>query len=159
MRVETIGGVPRAVAISADHEARAALATRFDLLALDTLDAALSVWRDGGAIRVAGRVSARGFQPCGLTAAPVNFAVDEEVALRFATLATDDDEIELSDDDLDTLPLEDDTIDLGEIAAQSLGLALDPYPRAPDADAARLVTPEDEVVPLRRPNPFDILKA
>ena len=41
----------------------------------------------------------------------------------------------MNDEDLDTLPLEDERIDLGETVAQSLALNLDPYPRAPDADA------------------------
>jgi len=46
-----------------------------------------------------------------------------------------EDEIELSDEDCDLLPLENERIDLGETVAQTLALNLDPYPRAPDADA------------------------
>ena len=33
-------------------------------------------------------------------------------------------------------PVTEDTIDVGEIVAQALGLALDPYPRAPGAEPA-----------------------
>ena len=155
---DTVGGTPRALTIGASPAERVALAARFDLLSLDAFEAALSVWRDGDAIRVAGRVTARGFQPCGLSGAPVNFAVDEPVAVRFATLAVDGDDVELSDADLDTLPLDDDGIDLGEVAAQSLGLALDPYPRAPDADAGGAVLAEADFAPAARPNPFAVLK-
>ena len=36
----------------------------------------------------------------------------------------------LADADLDTETLDGDVIDLGEIAAQALALALDPYPRS-----------------------------
>ncbi len=56
-------------------------------------------------------------------------------------------EVELAGTDLDVLPLEGDALDLGEAVAQSLGLALDPYPRASDevrAAAARFVLSEAE---------------
>ncbi len=158
VRADEIGGAPRTIDIAASESERAALAQRFDLLTLDALDAAFSVRRDGGVVRVTGVVRARGFQPCGLSGAPVNFCVDEPVDLRFAEIAAPTGEIELSDADLDTLPFEADGIDLGEAAAQSLGLALDPYPRAPDAALPPEVVPEDQVVPMRRPNPFGVLK-
>src|SRR3546814_6575749 len=45
-----------------------------------------------------------------------------------------EDEIEIGSDDLDLLPLEGDRVDLGEAAVQTLSLALDPFPRHPDAD-------------------------
>ena len=44
--------------------------------------------------------------------------------------------MELSADALDTLPIENGAIDLGEAAAETLALALDPFPRSPGADAA-----------------------
>src|SRR3546814_12300017 len=46
----------------------------------------------------------------------------------------EEEEIEIGSDDLDLLPLEGDRIDLGEAAVQTLSLALDPFPRHPDAD-------------------------
>ncbi|MGH6632134.1 MAG: YceD family protein, partial [Sphingopyxis sp.] len=36
-------------------------------------------------------------------------------------------------EDLDLLPLEGDRVDLGDAAVQTLSLALDPFPRHPDA--------------------------
>lgn len=134
-RVDTIGEGPRAIAISADENERAALARRFDLLAIERLDAAFTVRREGGAILAGGRVRASVVQPCSATGAPVPASVDELVELRFADELADDEELELSPDALDTLPIENGAIDLGEAAAETLALALDPFPRAPDADA------------------------
>ena len=64
------------------------------------------------------------------------------------------------------LPIEGRSIDLGEAAAQSLGLALDPYPRAgAEALAAarrRLLSEEAaaerEAAEKARANPFAVLK-
>ena len=44
--------------------------------------------------------------------------------------------MELAEGELDIVPYEGGAIDLGEAAAQTLVLALDPWPRAPDADVA-----------------------
>ena len=159
LKVHDVGATARPYAFTARPEERAALARRFDLLALDRMEAALEARAEAGGVRVTGRVVAAGAQPCGLSGAAVPFAIDEAVDLKFSAVqALAGDEVELSDADLDTLDIDGDTIDLGEAAAQSLGLALDPYPRAPGAELPPAVIPEDKVVPLKRPNPFDVLK-
>lgn len=144
VRVETIGDVARDEEIVATAVERTALAARFDLIALESLTAKIATVRDVRGIRVTGRVFAAGDQACAVSAEPVPFALDEVVDLTFSE-AVSEEEVELVD--LDILPLEDATLDLGEIAAQSLGLGLDPYPRAPDADrtaAARFLISEAE---------------
>lgn len=159
LRVHEIGVVPYTLAIEAKPDERDALVRRFDLIDLETLTATLAARSEAGGVRVQGRVTARGNQACGLTGAPVPFAIDEPVDLRFAAVQrVANDDVELSDGDLDVMEIDGDTIDLGEAAAQSLGLALDPYPRAPDAELPGVVIPEDKVVPLKRPNPFAVLK-
>lgn len=159
LHAHEISTAPRVQSLAASDRERAGLAKRFDLLALDRLEATVSARAVAGGVQVGGRFRASGAQACGLTAAPVMFDLDEPLELRFTAvveLAADD--IELTDADLDTLPMDGDSIDLGEAVAQSLGLALDPYPRAPGAALPPEVVPEDQVVPLRRPNPFDVLK-
>ena len=47
-----------------------------------------------------------------------------------------EEEIELGEEELDTIFYEGGSVDLGEAVAQSLALALDPYPRSPAAEAA-----------------------
>ncbi len=159
LRVADLGALPYAITIEAKPAERAALARRFDLIELAALTATLSAAKDAGGVRVTGRVAASGTQACGLSGAPIPFRLDEVVDLRFATVArVPGEEIELSDADLDIIEIDGDSIDLGEAAAQTFGLALDPYPRAAGADLPPAVVPEDKVVPLKRPNPFDVLK-
>ena len=57
-------------------------------------------------------------------------------------------------------PAPDGWIDLGELAAEQLGLALDPYPRKPDAavPAEWKAEPAAEPVADERPNPFAVLE-
>ncbi len=159
LQVHQIGAAPYTLDVEARPEERAALVRRFDLLALASLTATLSARTQAGGVRVTGRVVAQGSQPCGLSGAPVDFAIDEPVDLRFVRVQqVAGDDVELSDGDLDVLEIDGDTIDLGEAAAQSFGLALDPYPRAAGAELPAAVIPEDQVVPLKRPNPFGVLK-
>ena len=46
------------------------------------------------------------------------------------------DEVELGDDSIDVVFHDGAAIDLGETAAETMALALDPFPRGPGADAA-----------------------
>ncbi|WP_341208053.1 DUF177 domain-containing protein [uncultured Sphingomonas sp.] len=137
-RLDTIGGEDRQVAIEADAEERLALSRRFGLVSLDRLSATFAIRRDGAAVIARGRVSAAVVQSCTVTGTPLPTTVDEEVALRFvepATAAEGDEEVELSGDALDTIEIEGGGIDLGEASAETMALALDPFPRSPDAAA------------------------
>ena len=129
-RAHDVGTLPRQQMIEADALERSALARRFDLLSLDRLAAALILVRDTAGIRVTGQVHASGTQPCVATAEPVAFLITEAVAVLLTEAAPEGDEIELAGADLDAEPLTGDIIDMGEIAAQALALALDPYPRS-----------------------------
>lgn len=138
LQVETIGAEPRRIELAAEGHERDALARRFGLLGLDRLEAALDVHRAGEEISVAGRLRAAAVQACVATGEPVASAIDEPFALRFrpAREAAPDAEIELEPAELDVVDFEGATIDLGEAVAESLALALDPYPRSPAAAAA-----------------------
>lgn len=162
IRVDDIGSAPRTEALAATPAERAALARRFDLVALDRLEAELTLRREAAGIRVAGRVIAEAVQSCVISAEPVAAHIDEPVALLFVddvAPARPDEEIELSAADCDVLPVDDGAVDLGEAVAQTLGLALDPYPRASDAvlaAARQRLTSEEEAAAMR--NPFRKLK-
>jgi len=166
VRLHEIGTIARRETVAATPAERVALAGRFDLLALDRLTAELTVIRDPGGIQVTGRLTAAGAQACVVSAEPVAFDLDESVDLRFSDAAAPDADLELVGSDLDILPLEGDALDLGEAVAQSLGLALDPYPRAPEAAraaAARFVISEAEATAIAaadkaRANPFAALR-
>ncbi len=135
-RVDQIGVVERIVELTADAPERTALARRFDLLAVDRLQASFTVRRDDAGILATGRVAAAVTQACVATGVPLPATVDETVALRFVEQLAAADEEDLPADALDVLPIEDGAIDLGEAAAATMALALDPFPRSPDADAA-----------------------
>jgi uncharacterized metal-binding protein YceD (DUF177 family) len=130
LRAHEIGGTLRRQSIEASDAERAALAGRFDLLGLDRLVADISVRREAAGIRVTGRIDAAGTQPCVATAEPVPFLITETLALLLTENQPEGEEIELADADLDSEPLVGDIIDIGELAAQALALALDPYPRS-----------------------------
>lgn len=135
-RLDTIGAAPRHVTIEANEAERAALTRRFDLVAIDRLAAALDLHREASGVVVRGRVEATVTQACVVTDAPVVTRIDEPVALRFVETLPDAEEIELDAADCDTVPIDGGSIDLGEAAAETMALALDPYPRAPGAEAA-----------------------
>ncbi len=92
-------------------------------------------------------------QICVATSEPVPVTISELVTIRFISEPRIDEEaeFELTAEDCDVMFHDGQLIDLGEAVAQSLGLALDPYPRSPNADAllkAAGVKGEDEAGPF-----------
>ena len=147
-RAETIGDAPRTVRIAADEAERRRLAGRFGLVAVARVEAEFTLHRDALGVVAVGRVRAAVTQACSVTGEPVAAQVDEPVSLRFVEPAAADGEVELDDNALDTIEIENGEIDLGETAAETVALALDPYPRTPAAEAALReagVVSEDEV--------------
>lgn len=158
VRVDTIGEGEHTVTIDADAGERAALAARFDLVSIERLSADFTVRKEAGGIRVAGRVTGAAVQACSITGDPLPVTIDEETQLRFVEDDAREEEVELDDEAIDVLPLEGGAIDLGEAAAETLALSLDPFPRGPNAAAtlaAAGVVSENEVTPL---NAFAALK-
>ena len=123
--------------IAASAEERAALTIRFGLSALDSLDADYRMAEENGVLHTRGRLRARVAQPCVATGEPVPQAIDIPFVIRFLPEGTDgeQEEMELSEEDCDTVFFAGSGIDIGEAVAETLALALDPFPRAPDADA------------------------
>jgi uncharacterized metal-binding protein YceD (DUF177 family) len=132
--LDSIGSAPRSVEISATPDERAALAARFGLTALDRLDATATLAATAAAgVAVTGRMRADVVQSCVVSGESVAAQIDEPFALRFvepASSGTDTEEIELSDYDCDMIDIDSNAVDLGEAVAQTLGLALDPFPRS-----------------------------
>lgn len=150
-RLDAIGSAERHVAITADEAERAALARRFALLGVERLEAAIAVRQEAHGIVARGRVRGRVVQACVATGEPVTAEIDEPIDLLFVEAPQGDEaEVELSAGALDTVEIEGGAIDLGEAAAETLALALDPFPRSPEAAAALRkagVLGEDEAGP------------
>lgn len=159
IEADSVGARPVERQISANAEERAALARRFDLQAIDRLDADFTLRRAGtGVIHVNGTVRGDVVQSCVVTLEPVPAHVQDTFAVDFAADAdTQAEEEEIDFDAADPPePIQNGHIDLGELAAEHLSLALDPYPRAPGAALPARESRED--VPERPVNPFSILK-
>jgi uncharacterized metal-binding protein YceD (DUF177 family) len=136
VRIDTLGAGGRSMTVEADAGERAALAERFGLVSLERLSADALLRCEGDVIFAEGRLKAVAEQACVATGAPVPATIDEPFSLRFVPMGEDGaEEIELDADDFDTIDYDGGAIDLGEAVAETLALCLDPFPRAPDADA------------------------
>jgi uncharacterized metal-binding protein YceD (DUF177 family) len=142
IKVRPLPGEP--VVIEANAAERVALATRFGLGAVESLRAEVSLEARPRAIRATGRLRAAIMQPCAVSGEDFPVTIDEALDLRFVAqgprpVAGDEEiEIALEADDCDEIEYAGEMFDLGEAVAQTLGLAIDPYAKGPNADAARL---------------------
>ncbi len=165
----------------ASAEECAALARRFGITALRKLVAEAVLRRKGRSdlIRLEGRLSAEVEQPCVATLEPVIEGVEESFELRFtldpvkaagesAAAGAADVVIDPEADDPPEL-VGPKGIDVGEVIAQQLSVAINPYPRLPDAvleeevlsagpDSAQAEGAEAEVEGPAKENPFAVLK-
>lgn len=149
--LNTIGTSPRNITISAESEERTALAERFDLIVIDQLEAQATLRNEGDAILCTGMLSAAVTQECVATGAPVPASLKTDFLIRFVAHLNETalaDEVEIDADDCDIIEHDGQAIDLGEAVAQTLLLALDPFPRANNSAEtlkAAGVIGEDEV--------------
>ena len=123
--------------VSADDTERRAVADRLGLLSLDRFEAHAVLSRDGQKIRACGRLKASLEQACVATGEAIPARIDEPFELLFMPEPkAGDEEVELAENELDTIFHDGAAIDLGGAVADSLALTLDPYPRSAGADAA-----------------------
>jgi uncharacterized metal-binding protein YceD (DUF177 family) len=111
----------------------AALAARMQVPAIHSLTCVFHLVRErGDQIAARGHLRARITQTCVVSLEDFDTDVEEVFQVRFVPSG---EETEVIDPDADDdLPYEGNTIDLGEAAAEQLGLAIDPYPRMPGAE-------------------------
>lgn len=152
--------------IEADAAERKALALRFELEAIDRLSATIRLKRARGGemIRVVGELEAEVVQTCVVTLESVRNTVKDGFESLFAPpemVPESPDEMEfdasMADEDI-IEPFVNGRIDIGELTAQHLSLALDPYPRAPGVELPEAATDDEEEDAVdERPNPFAAL--
>jgi uncharacterized metal-binding protein YceD (DUF177 family) len=115
----------------------------------------------GGGVDLDARLGATVVQPCSVTLVPVTTRIDERVQRRYRPgLAAPEpgSETEMPEDDsLEPLP---DTVDLADVLAEALALALPPFPRAPGAAFGSAVFAAPGVAPLTDADasPFAVLR-
>ncbi len=132
-----------------DASARAAMAQDLGLLALRRLEFVGQITPDGrDAMVLTATLAAECDQPCSVTLAPVRAKITEAVRRRYVAGLTqpEADEMEMPEDDtVEPMP---EVIDLAEVAAEALVLALPLYPRAPGAELGSVIHAPDGVTPL-----------
>lgn len=138
VKLDAIGRLSDNQHIEASEDERKALARRFGFVSIDMLEADYAFSSEGKAIIATGRLRARLAQPCIATGEAVAERIDAPFSIRFlreedAALAGE--EMELDAGEMDTILLADDRIDMGEAAAETLALQVNPYPRSADADS------------------------
>lgn len=148
------------IALVATEAERAAVAARLGLEAIDRLEVAATLEATAEGARLSGSIAADVVQSCAATGLSVPATVSVPFALRYVTAldlpGEPEAEIELGDEDLDTMPFEPGGVDVGEAAVQTLALALDPFPRHPDAER---ILKERGVLSEGQAGPFAALAA
>jgi uncharacterized metal-binding protein YceD (DUF177 family) len=149
--------------IEAGPATREAMAEVGDLREILSASASLDVTPErGGRFHVAGRVRARVGQTCVVTLDPIENDIDVPIDLIFAPPEQIPELSDLVDDAAESSeeipdppePIVNGIIDLGRVATDALFLAIDPYPRRPDA-----VFEPPQVADDPEDHPFAALKA
>lgn len=151
--LDRIGPQGLDLTIEATSAECSALAVRMNLPAVLALTCTFHLLRESRDIVLArGVLRAQVTQTCVISLEDFNSAVEEVFQIRFVPSGEETDDIDPELDD--EIPFEGNVIDLGEAAAEQLGLSLDPYPRMPGVEMP-VVEDEPESHPfaaLRRLN-------
>jgi uncharacterized metal-binding protein YceD (DUF177 family) len=148
--IDRMGPSGAALDIVASESERAALVKRFGFLGLPAFSARVTVdRRPGGAVVVEGRLRGKIVQACILTLDPVTQDLNETFRVVFKQDLAEERDPESGEAVLNSQadapePLPGNMLDVGEIVAQQLSLAADPYPRRPGAKL-------EDVMPKPRP--------
>lgn len=159
VRADQIVRHAQGVTITADAHEREALAKRFHLLSLSRLEADYTLSENDSGIEARGRVRAELAQPCVATGVAVPEKIDTEFLLRFVAERGDegdDEEMEIDSEDCDIIGFDGQTIDMGEAVAETMALAMAPYPRSADADS---YLREAGVLSEEQASPFAVLQS
>jgi uncharacterized metal-binding protein YceD (DUF177 family) len=166
IKVGHVSHDPLEVRIEADEPERKALAKLWDILGVEALSAELKIrrWKKDG-VKVMGTVHAEVTQACVVTLDPVAEVIDEEIEEIFVpegsalarAPANDAGEIVVDPDGPDLPELfVGDEIDVGVFVAEMAAMALDPYPRKPNAAFEGHM--ESDAADEKKPSPFAVLK-
>lgn len=141
---------PTRFSLTPDAEGCAALAGRLGIEAVRKLSLTGELRPFGrGDFAMQAELGATVVQPCVVTSAPVTTRIDEVVNRRFLADMEQPTEAEAEmpeDDEAEPLP---DVIDLAEVLAEALALALPAYPRAAGAELGEAVFAAPGTAPMR----------
>jgi len=159
-KIEDIAPGGSVLDLQAAEEERRALAERFGLIALENLVAHVKVSRgaSGIPVRVRGRLEASVVQECVVSLEPIASEIKELIDVDYAPAAADSEEEVFSLDEPEPPePLEGDSLELGELVAQHLSVALNPYPRKTGVEAPEWEADKAEQGENAAGSPFSVL--
>ena len=152
---------PIAFALKPDGDARAALAIELGIRAIKKLTFTGDIHPDGSRdLRLKAVLGATVVQDCVVTGGPVTTRIDEETERRYLSDMPDieDAEIEMPEDEnADPMPV---SLDLRDVMAEALSLALPPWPRADGVEPVDISVTEPGKAPMTDEDtkPFAALK-
>jgi uncharacterized metal-binding protein YceD (DUF177 family) len=150
MTLDRIGAQGLTMTIDATEAECAALAERMGLPAVYAVSCGFRLVRESrDKVLAHGHLRARVVRTCVISLEDFETEVEDRFDVRFVPSGEEDEDVD--PDSVDEIPFEGNMIDLGEAAAEQLGLALDPYPRMPGVEM-----PEVEDDP--EPHPFAVLR-
>jgi uncharacterized metal-binding protein YceD (DUF177 family) len=154
----SVGTGASEIAIRTTAEERLAIAKDLGLMELQALEADLAANRDDeGRIQVTGNLRATVVQSCVVSLKPVVQAIDERFERHFAPTdhAAAGSSVDIDPDTEDPPDgFGEEGIDLGAVVVEQLILAIDPYPRAEDAELPAQASGGSE----KAESPFAVLK-
>ena len=167
VRVGHVSVNPITVQIKAALAELERLAETWKVLAVRSLTSEIQItrWKKDG-VRIKGHVKAEVEQACVVTLEPVASKIDESFEQIFVPEGSKLARVMLSDTAEMVLDPEGpdapevfvgDTIDAGEVIAEAVALAIDPYPRKKDIEFEGHIE-DDASGPDARPSPFAALK-
>tara|TARA_Y100001970_G_scaffold251274_1_gene323875 strand:- start:69 stop:626 length:558 start_codon:yes stop_codon:yes gene_type:complete len=155
---------PQSFRFTAEKEECESLAARFEQQSIGGLTASLVLeWLEfDRVLSVSGNFQANVVQTCVISLEPVAAKLNEEIKLVFTHGLEPTADMPVLEE---AEPLDGEIIDLGELVAEELSLALDPYPRSKEITSADInlgpgvsFLGEDEVAnATEKPNPFEVL--
>ncbi len=133
VNLDDLGEVEMRLDLRATAGECAALARRFGLIAIAGLRASGGLRRsDRGRVRLRVTLEAAVTQTCVVTLDPVANRIEEDLDILFEPERRASAVLDIAFDPAsDREPLAGDSLDLGEVIAEELAVALDPYPRKP----------------------------
>jgi uncharacterized metal-binding protein YceD (DUF177 family) len=122
---------------TADEAARAAVAAFLAIEGVEALSVEARLETVDGVFRCRGTVRGEVTQACVVTGEPVRQEIEApfERWLVVGAASGEKGEVDVDPDERDVDHLDEPVVDIGAVAVEELALALDPYPRAPGADA------------------------
>jgi uncharacterized metal-binding protein YceD (DUF177 family) len=167
--IETIDSKGYKTTITATEDECADLAKRFDLNTIDSLRADITITPHTATYHVTGELTAEVEQISVISGDPVPTTIKQDIEAWFtdgAKIASfeqakqrrekTDEEHEIVDEKDDPERIMDGAIDLGEVTAQFLGLALDDFPRGQDEENGDYIEVDEKDA---KSNPFAALEA